>query len=41
MRKALALTLEILTEIRDGNIRKVCELVDELKIVMDTFKRSC
>lgn len=41
MKKALALTLEVLTEIRNGNIKKVWELVDELKIVMDTFKRSC
>ena len=41
MKKALALTLEVLTAIRNGNIKKVCELVDELKKVMDTYKRSC
>ena len=41
MKKALTLTLDILTEIKNGNILRVCELVEELKKVTDTYKRSC
>lgn len=41
MKKALTLTLDILAEIRNGDVKKVCELVDALKKVMDTYKRSC
>ena len=37
MKKALTLTLDILIEIRNGNILRVCDLVGELKKVMDSW----
>lgn len=41
MSKVLNLTLQLLEAIRAEDIKRCCELADELKKVMDTFKRSC
>lgn len=41
MSKALRLALELLEAIRAEDVKRCCELADELKKVMDTFKRSC
>lgn len=41
MSKVLNLTLQLLEAIRAEDIKRCCELVDELKKVMGTFKRSC
>ena len=41
MSKALRLALELLEAIRADDVKRGCELADELKKVMDTFKRSC
>jgi len=41
MSKVLNLTLQLLEAIRAEDIKRCCDLVDELKKVMDTFKRSC
>lgn len=41
MSKVLNLTLQLLEAIRAEDIKRCCDLVDELKKVMDPFKRSC
>lgn len=41
MSKALRLALELLEAIRTEDVKRCCELADELKKVMNTFKRSC
>lgn len=41
MSKALRLALELLEATRTEDVKRCCELADELKKVMNTFKRSC
>lgn len=41
MQKALAITLELIEALGRKDAFEACRLVDELKVVMDTFKRSC
>lgn len=41
MAKAFGLALELLQALSRKDVVETCRLVDELKVVMDTFKRSC
>ena len=41
MSKALRLALELLEAIRKEDVKQACLVVDRLKSLMDTFKRSC
>ena len=41
MEKALAISLEVVDALSRRDIYEACRLTDELKVVMDTYKRSC
>lgn len=41
MQKALAITLELIEALGRKDAVEAVRLTDELKVVMDTFKRSC
>lgn len=41
MAKALELSLELVEALGRRDIFEAIRLTDELKVVMDTFKRSC
>lgn len=41
MKKALRLALELVEVVMKEDIKGMCRVIDELKSLADTYKRSC
>lgn len=41
MKKALRLVLELVDMVMKKDIKGMCRVVDDLKVLSDTYKRSC